>query len=393
MGRDRDSKRDCRIIEDHDNLVYVSILRRLPTLWLLVLFAAACSSGGQASLPPGAPTDGWTVFTSESMRQAGSVVSLDASGVETGRRPTDLQAASSIASGSGVLVLWGALSNDLGVVSRDGTIATGHSLDRRGYSGFTTLRIVDNRIVGIMNGGYADTGLYRVVPIAQDFDGRNQTRGTVDLYAVSFVVDGSDLLLSGSHDDGQTQKSVVARYSPSTDRVIEQHVDAKYGECSMNVLLGRSLVQACTITGDPGFERVLRLVDVATLREADAVTLDKPIRALAVTRDGRILAAVGNQILALRHDLKRRTVVYSHDPADKLTIDDFQSAYEIDDTWYVILKGPRLDVGDARTHVATVLTVDLRTGTFGRSLPINLERTGEMGAVTVVPTAWFNARR
>jgi hypothetical protein len=82
------------------------------------------------TIPPGVPADGYVAFTSESIYGTGSVIALDSDGRELGRTGTDFQDISQVSSSSTALVLWGDLSNDIGVVSRDGSIQRTHSLDR-----------------------------------------------------------------------------------------------------------------------------------------------------------------------------------------------------------------------------------------------------------------------
>jgi hypothetical protein len=343
------------------------------------------------TIPPGVPADGYVAFTSESIYGTGSVIALDSDGRELGRTGTDFQDISQVSSSSTALVLWGDLSNDIGVVSRDGSIQRTHSLDRRGYSGFASLRISGSRVIGIMNDGYGLDGFYQMVPIAQDLSGGNQIRGTVSLYVSSFVLDGQDLVLAGSLDDAKTRQSALARYSPAVDRTVQQVIEPKYPECSMLTRIGDSLFQACLISGDSGFERVLRRVDATTFQETKAITLTQPIRALTATGKGELLAAVGDDIVRFDTELNQLSRDPVVDPSGDLSLGNLQSAYEIDGTWLLILKGARHEVGDAVTHLGTLVTVDLDTGAVAKVLPINLARTSEMATLTIVPAAWFAA--
>ncbi len=364
---------------------------RFPLLLGAALAAVltACSVGDGMAIPHGLPADGYVAFTSESIQATGSVIALDAGGRELGRTKTDFQDISKISSSPTTLALWGDLSNDIGVVSRDGSIQRTHSLDRSGYSGFTGLRISGTRVIGIMNDGYGTDGFYQMVPIAQDLNGGNQTRGHVGLYVSSFVLDGQDLLVAGSQDDAQTTKSALARYSPAADKTVLQVIEPKYPECSMMTKIGNSLFQACLVSGDSGFERVLRRVDATTFQESKAITLTEPIRALIATEKGELLAAVGDDIARFDTELNRLSHDPVVDPSGDLSLGNVQSAYEIDGTWFLILKGARKEVGDTMTHLGTLVTVDLLKGSVTKVLPINLARTSEMATLTIVPAAWF----
>ncbi|MBK8461337.1 MAG: hypothetical protein IPL43_15135 [Micropruina sp.] len=358
----------------------------------LTAVLTACSVGDVVTIPSGLPDDGYVAFTSETTKRTGFVLSLDASGRELGRTTTDFQEIRKISSSPTTLALWGDLSNDVGIVSRDGAIKRTHTLDRRGYSGFTGLRISATRVIGIMNDGIGNDGFYQMVPISQDLNGDNQTRGLVHLYVSSFVLDGSDLLLAGSQDDLQATHSALARYTPAGDKIVQQVIEPKYRECSGMTRIGNSLFQACIPRDLHDFETVLRSVDATTFQEVTAIDLKQPIHALITTDKGELLAAVGSDIVRFDTELNR----LSDDPVPRsggLSLGDVQSAYELDGAWFLILKGARLDLGESMTHLATLVTVDLGTGSVTKVLPINLDRTSDMATFTIVPAAWFTQRK
>lgn len=180
MGCHGDAQGNCGFFEDKDTLVNVRWYRRALLLGALALLVSACSAEDHKTIRR-TPVDGWVVFASESTRATGAVVTLDAAGRELTRDALGIQYVPMISSSPDALVLWGALSNDLGVVSKDGKVKVTHSLDRRGYTGFTALRVNDGRIVGVMNDGYGPSGLYRMVPVQQGLSGENATRGMVEL--------------------------------------------------------------------------------------------------------------------------------------------------------------------------------------------------------------------
>lgn len=363
--------------------------RGLLSLALASLFTTACSTldAGPIQQPP---VDGWVVFTSESNRPTGSILTLDAAGDEVRRTPHHLQDVGMISAQPDALVLWGQLDNNYAVVHRNGAIESGHTLDRSGYSGHTALDVQRGRLVAVVNGGFGPDG-YMSVPVTQELSGANASRGLVAMYVTSLVAEGEGLIFAGSKDDGSTTRSMLARYAPASDQLVQQVVEPRYSECSMTVRIADALFQACNQAGDPGFERILRKVDAATFAEIEAITLADPIRAITATPSGDLIVACDTKIETFSADLLRRSS-QAVPPSGQLTIADFQSAYRIADSWYLILKAPRLDVGEQTTHLATALVVDTRSSQIVKTLKLELRQTGEMGTVTVVPASWFDAR-
>lgn len=325
------------------------------------------------------------------MEPTGSIVTIDRFGSELARSSGQFQALSNVADAGNELVLWGAFSNSYLILRRDGQISQHHTLERDGYSGFTALQVHEHRIVALMNDGYGPNG-YRMVPVDQGLSGENARRGLVDLYVTSFGVAGNDLILVGSKDDAASMTSTVARYSLADDRVLLERTDVRYSECSMALILQDHLYRACTLAGDPGFERVISSVNVGTLEEERFLTLDRPIRAMAATSDGRLLVASDNQLDVFDQSLSKLSANVPL-PADReLSLADFQSSYILDGYWYLMLKAPRVDVGDRNTHVATAVIVDLTTAEVAKTVSIDLDRTGDMSSVVVIPGSWFEAR-
>lgn len=339
---------------------------------------------------PQAPEGGFVVFTSEALEPKGSIIALDENGRERARESLGLQDVPHVATDGRNLILWGDLSNDLGIVGRDGSVRLAHSLDRRGYGGFTSLRVDHGRISGTMNQGFTGPdGLYQVVFIAQDLDGGNAQKLIVDIDVRGIEADGEDFIFTGSLDDGRNAQSVLTRFSPAQGRVVSQIPDARYVECSMLTRSGDSLIEACLGKELPGFETVVRRIDIETLREIDVVRFNEPVRALTVSPTGELLAAVGDNIVQLDANLNTVRSVPVVDPVGDLSLQDLVSAYVIEDSWHLILKAPRLDIGDAATHVATLVTVRLAGPLAPAVLPIRLDRTQRMGSVAPVPAAWF----
>lgn len=96
----------------------------------------------------------------------------------------------------------------------------------------------------------------------------------------------------------------------------------------MTTRIGESLFLACIASGDPGFERVLRRVDIKTLRETKAATLSEPIRAMTAAPGGMLLATVGNRIVQFDDSLQERAEVLRFG-SGPLTLQDIQSAYAL----------------------------------------------------------------